>query len=106
MENQRKLNLTRIFLRNKMIFNQTPIQTFGMTTKKVLVLITIGNEDIETVTIIDVLNRCGIFVTAATISRKDLVTCANGVDIAADISFEDLLDPVHLYVSVGLIFEK
>ena len=51
---------------------------------KALVVISNGSEEIETVTIIDLLVRAGITVTTATISETLTNTCSRGVKISAD----------------------
>lgn len=51
--------------------------------KKAIVLIANGAEDIEVVTIVDVLRRGGIHVTLISV-QEQTVTCANRVTITAD----------------------
>ena len=52
-------------------------------TKKVLVPIAAGTEEIEAVCIIDVLRRAGAKVVVASVGEKE-VTCSRGVRIVAD----------------------
>jgi 4-methyl-5(b-hydroxyethyl)-thiazole monophosphate biosynthesis len=59
-----------------------------MLKKNVLVPIATGIEEIEAVTIIDVLRRAGISVRVATIEERE-VTGANGIKIVADSDFID-----------------
>ena len=57
-------------------------------TKQALVPVADGSEEIEVVTIIDVLRRAGVLVTVASVSAsKDLkITAARGTQIVADLS--------------------
>ncbi len=57
---------------------------------RVLVPVANGVEDIETVTIIDVLRRAQAEVTVASIERDTLVTCARGVKITADTTLNEV----------------
>ena len=52
-------------------------------TKKVLVPIADGTEEIEAVCIIDVLRRAGAEVVVASVGEKE-VTCSRGVKLVAD----------------------
>ncbi len=56
---------------------------------KILVLISKGFEEIEAITIIDVLRRAGLEVTIASIDEL-LTMGANGITIKADIKLEEL----------------
>ncbi|AEF53363.1 DJ-1 family glyoxalase III [Marinomonas posidonica] len=51
---------------------------------KVLVPVANGNEDIETITMIDVLRRGGVEVTVASVHETTNVTLANGCQLTAD----------------------
>lgn len=61
---------------------------------KVLVPIANGNEDIETITIIDVLRRGGLTVTVASIHDAKPVVLAHGVKLEADVLLTDVADQV------------
>lgn len=58
--------------------------------KKVLVPIADGTEEIEAVTIIDVLRRANFEVTVASVTGSMTVTCSRGVKITADIYISEL----------------
>ena len=60
-------------------------------TKQALVPVADGSEEIEAVTIIDVLRRAGVAVTVASVSAsKDLkITAARGTQIVADCGIQD-----------------
>ncbi len=61
-----------------------------MTTKTALVPIADGSEDIESVTIIDVLRRAGVEVTVASVmpQQRLQITAARGTRIVADTSID------------------
>lgn len=67
---------------------------------KVLVPIANGNEDIEAITIIDVLRRGGVEVTVASIHESKQVVMANGTKVEGDVLLtevsEQLFDAVVL----------
>ncbi|MDR0601193.1 MAG: DJ-1/PfpI family protein [Treponema sp.] len=58
--------------------------------KKAIVLLAEGFEEVEAVTPIDYLRRAGVDVTSAAIGRSRTVTGAHGVEITADALFADL----------------
>ncbi len=58
--------------------------------KSILVPIADGTEEMEVVTIVDILRRAGVFVTFAGLSAK--VVCSRGVEIIPDILIDDLSD--------------
>lgn len=61
-----------------------------METQTISVLLAEGFEEIEAVTIIDVLRRAGLEVLATSISATPLVTGAHGLEIRADTLLNDL----------------
>jgi 4-methyl-5(b-hydroxyethyl)-thiazole monophosphate biosynthesis len=60
--------------------------------KKAIVLVTDGSEELEAVTIIDILRRGGINVTVSSVSSGKLVHCANGTKLEADSVLSDGTD--------------
>lgn len=54
--------------------------------KSALVIITEGSEDLECVTVMDVLRRGGVKVTVASVSQDTTVQCANGTKVVADVA--------------------
>ncbi len=80
-------------------------------TASVLVLVANGSEDIETVTVIDVLRRAHLNVTVAVVGATDgdgtkvqgsLVTLARGVKMIADITVEECTGATHSWDMVVL----
>jgi len=59
---------------------------------KVLIPLTDGFEDIEAVTVIDVLRRGGVTVTTASIGKSVEVKSAHGIVMKADALFADVKD--------------
>ena len=59
---------------------------------KVLVPVANGNEDIETITIIDVLRRGGIDVTVASIHDTKNIELARGCKVEADVLLTDVAE--------------
>ncbi|HIJ71925.1 MAG TPA: DJ-1 family protein [Planctomycetes bacterium] len=59
--------------------------------KKVLVAIADGTEELEAVTIIDVLRRAGAEVTVASVGKADVI-CSRGVRLVADALIGDCTD--------------
>ena len=57
---------------------------------RVLVPIANGSEDIEVVTIIDILRRGGVEVVVASVHDQQIITAANGTKIEADIVLTQL----------------
>lgn len=57
-------------------------------TKKILIPVAKGSEDLETVTTIDILRRSGASVIVASVSDTH-ITCSNGTRIVADKKIED-----------------
>ena len=60
--------------------------------KKVLVPLAGGFEDIEAVSIIDVLRRGGVAVVTAALSDEPLSTSAHGIRMVADARLSDVLE--------------
>ncbi|MGD8369182.1 MAG: DJ-1/PfpI family protein [Desulfobacterales bacterium] len=58
-------------------------------TKKVLVPIADGTEEIEAVCIVDVLRRAGAEVTVASVEKELQITASRGVKIVADARIEE-----------------
>lgn len=72
-----------------------------MLTKNVLVPIANGIEEIEAVTIIDVLRRAGLSVRASSIEGRE-ITGANGIKIVADSDFiDEVLDDYDAIILPG-----
>lgn len=61
---------------------------------KVLVPIANGNEDIEAITIIDVLRRGGVEVTVASIHDSKQIVMAHGIKLEADVLLTDVADQI------------
>lgn len=62
--------------------------------KSALVLIAHGSEDLESVTIIDVLRRGGLKVHVVSVDEDTLIHCANECIIQADDSLPSLTHAV------------
>ncbi|MBB2495354.1 DJ-1 family glyoxalase III [Aquipseudomonas ullengensis] len=60
-------------------------------TARVLIAVADGVEDIETVTLIDVLRRAELEVVVASIESRRMFTCARGTRITADTMLVDVL---------------
>ena len=56
--------------------------------KRVLVPIADGTEEIEVVTVVDVLRRAGAEVVLASVEEEDRVVCSRGVKIEADCNIK------------------
>lgn len=78
--------------------------SFMSNTKRALVPIADGSEEMEAVVIIDVLRRAGVEVTVASVSELN-VRCSREVRIVADVLIEDALkteyDVIALPVRLG-----
>lgn len=59
--------------------------------KRALIAVADGVEDLECVTLIDVLRRAGIEVVAASIEGRRMLTCARGTRLTADGMLVDVL---------------
>uniref|UniRef100_A0A2K5I4D8 protein deglycase n=1 Tax=Colobus angolensis palliatus TaxID=336983 RepID=A0A2K5I4D8_COLAP len=62
-----------------------------MASKRALVILAKGAEEMETVILVDVMRRAGIKVTIAGLAGKDPVQCSRDVVICPDASLEDNL---------------
>jgi 4-methyl-5(b-hydroxyethyl)-thiazole monophosphate biosynthesis len=60
-------------------------------TARALIAVADGVEDIETVTLIDVLRRAEVEVVVASIEARRMFTCARGTRLTADAMLVDLL---------------
>lgn len=60
-------------------------------TKRVLISVADGVEDLECVTLIDVLRRAEIEVVVASIESRRMITCARGTRLTADAMLVDVL---------------
>lgn len=61
-----------------------------MSKQTALIPVANGTEDIEAVTLIDVLRRAGIDVTVASVETTREITCANGTRLVADALHADV----------------
>jgi 4-methyl-5(b-hydroxyethyl)-thiazole monophosphate biosynthesis len=65
--------------------------------KKVLLLLSQGFEEIEAISVLDILRRSGVeidcasYIPSGSSIRSEIVRGAHGIDIRADISFSDAL---------------
>ena len=59
-------------------------------TRRVLVIVVDGSEEMETVISVDVLRRAGVEVTMASLESNKNIKCSRGVNITADISLSDV----------------
>jgi 4-methyl-5(b-hydroxyethyl)-thiazole monophosphate biosynthesis len=70
--------------------------------KKVLVPLAAGFEEIEAVSIIDVLRRAGIEVTVSSVTKELTVPGANGITVKADNSIDEVdVDTLDMVVLPG-----
>lgn len=68
---------------------------------KVLIPLANGCEEIEAVTVIDILRRAGVVVVVAGLSAKQ-IKCSRGTVITSDVLLEDVLDePFDMIVLPG-----
>jgi DJ-1 family protein len=58
--------------------------------KDVFVFLAEGFEEIEAITIIDVLRRGDVKVTTVSVTKNNVVTGVHGVPVTADVLFEDV----------------
>jgi len=59
---------------------------------RALVPVANGSEDIETVTIVDVLRRAGVEVTVASVETDLTITLSRGCRLTADARLADAID--------------
>ncbi|EXF42744.1 putative intracellular protease/amidase [Pseudomonas sp. BAY1663] len=59
--------------------------------KRVLIPVADGSEDLETVTLIDVLRRAEFDVVVASAEERRMLTCARGTRVTADAMLLDVL---------------
>ena len=59
--------------------------------KRALIAVADGVEDLECVTLIDVLRRADIEVLVASIEERRMITCARGTRLTADVLLVDVL---------------
>jgi len=62
--------------------------------KSALVIITEGSEELEAVTVIDVLRRGNVNVVVAAVGENHAVTCANGCILMADNKLSEISSTV------------
>jgi len=60
-------------------------------TSRALIALAEGIDDLQSVTLIDVLRRAGIEVVAASIEGRRMLTCARGTRLTADGMLVDVL---------------
>ena len=58
--------------------------------KTALIPIADGTEDIETITVVDILSRGGIIVTIASLTENKIIKCANGTNIECNAFFKEI----------------
>ena len=58
---------------------------------RALIAVADGSEDLETVTLIDVLRRAEVEVVVASIESRRMITCARGTGLTADAMLVDVL---------------
>ena len=59
---------------------------------KVMLAVADGSEDIETVTVSDVLRRAGIEVVLVSVMPQRQITCARGIQLRADALMADVME--------------
>eukprot|EP00924_Labyrinthula_sp_SR-Ha-C_P016968 maker-scaffold_6-snap-gene-20.58-mRNA-1 protein AED:0.05 eAED:0.05 QI:57/1/1/1/1/1/4/105/188 len=60
--------------------------------KKVLIPIANGSEDIESTTIIDTLRRAGLDVTVGVVGDSETVVLARGLKVVGDVNIKQIMD--------------
>jgi protein DJ-1 len=69
-------------------------------TKRALVILAEGAEEMETIITVDVLRRAGVEVVLAGLDTETPVTCSRGVRLLPDASLEAVADPASFDVVV------
>ena len=59
-------------------------------TKQICVFLADGFEEIEGLTVVDLLRRAGVEVTTVSITGESMIHGAHGIDVQADTLFEDM----------------
>ena len=67
---------------------------FRMTEKKALVILAEGAEEMETVIVVDILRRAGIFVSLASLADELTTTCSRSVKIVADCPLKNVANDI------------
>ncbi|XP_044261330.1 protein dj-1beta [Tribolium madens] len=85
---------------------RAPLHTLGFRycsnmSKKALVFLAGGAEEMEAVIAIDVLRRGGVDVTVAGLPDSNIVTCSRGVNLKPDISISEVKGPFDAIVLPG-----
>ncbi|GFE55777.1 4-methyl-5 B-hydroxyethyl -thiazole monophosphate biosynthesis enzyme [Babesia ovis] len=68
--------------------------------KKAMVAVANGSEDIEFVTVVDVLRRAGVSVTVASVHKTKEVVMAHGTKITADVVIEEVATKTYDLIAV------
>lgn len=67
-----------------------------------LVLVADGSEEIEVITVVDILRRAHVIVTIAAVDDAVNVTCSRGVNLVADAILGDLVSPCKSFEAIIL----
>ena len=74
----------------KKAITDVTVKALGHNMKKVAVLLADGFEEIEGLTVVDLLRRAGIEVTTVSITDSKTIHGAHGIDVLADKLFEEV----------------
>lgn len=77
------------------------LSTTMAASKRAVVLVADGSEEMEAVITIDVLRRSGIDVVVASVGNTDVVNCSRGVKIVADTTLASLTGDFDVVVLPG-----